>query len=431
MFDIFLKIKYIFNIKLRDKSNRDSKKRQKRINNLRKRKMYNILIYTVTAGNGHNTLAKSFKNALEKYYGNEVNVKIINFFDDYRSIFRSWIVDDGYRMSVKYALPIYNKIFKSMQKNMDSKKFNFSVNYCLYGKYKKILKTIDEFKPDCIICTHFFPAIALTRLKQKGKLFIPFTYFVTDYTVSPYMEYATGVTKLFSPAKDFTDKLVEIGYKPEQIQVIGYLSKIDVEEISREKGKRLSVLIMSGAGAFAGLEKQIKDLLRADLDVDVVLINGKDKKHKAKYDKYIKKLNNAGGLKHTKIENYGFVEDSEMLALLKRADCVVSKVGGNSLIEVVNLGRVLITTNKLAEQEWLNMQYLKKYADCFLIDKDNSLLKLLSSNIFNDDFFDKYSQDIKRIQVSNTSKNYVDAIIELCKEHQKEEINEETNKISE
>ena len=378
--------------------------------------MYNILIFTVTAGNGHNTLASSLKKSLEKYYLEQVNIKIVDFYKNYSSNFKGFIVDNCYRASVKYALPLYNYTFKSMQNKMDNTKYSFTTSFMLAGKEKKVLETINEFKPDCIICTHFFPAILLCRLKEKCNLNIPIVGMITDYVVSPYMEYLTNVTKLFVPVSDFNERLLEIGYKREQLVELGYLSKIDVENNIREKSKRLTILIFSGAGAFDGLKKEIKELFNEDLDINIILINGKDAKSKNQFDKYITKLKLRNKLTKTNIENYGFISNEEMLNLLKRADCVVSKAGANSLTETINLGKVLITTSKLAEQEWQNVKYLQKYAQCFLIDKKNTLTNLIKSNIFTDEFFEKYAQDIKQVQVPEANKNYADAVINICKE---------------
>ena len=128
-----------------------------------------------------------------------------------------------------------------------------------------------------------------------------------------------------------------------------------------------------------------------------------------------------GKLQKMHVENYGFISKEELFDLYKRADCVVSKTGGNSITEIFNLNRVLIVTDKLAAQEWRNVEYLKSFADCFIINKKEDLTNLLKSGVFTDEFFAKYIQDVKKIQTPGANKRYVDAIIELCKEHQKGE----------
>ena len=77
--------------------------------------MKKILIYTVTAGSGHNTLAQTLKDSIEKYCPNEAEVKVINLFKEYPDKFKAWLYNDGYIMSVKYALNVYNAVFKKRQ----------------------------------------------------------------------------------------------------------------------------------------------------------------------------------------------------------------------------------------------------------------------------------------------------------------------------
>ena len=395
--------------------------------------MYNILIYTVTAGNGHNNIASTFAECAKKYYGDDINIKIIKFYNDneYSSPFRNFIIDDCYRLSVKLALPIYNKTYRVKQVKRNLKRNTFWVKAAITGRHKKVLETIEEFKPDCIFCTHFFPAAVLSDLKRQGKLHVPFVTMLFDYIVTPYIETAIEADLIFVPNEELKQEMLQIGFKESQLKVVGLICKYEVQEIPRPKNKRLTVLIFSGAGSFAGLYKQVKFLLKSDLDIDVLLLNGKDKKKYKKLDKYINKLKSTGKLQKMHVENYGFISKEELFDLYKRADCVVSKTGGNSITEIFNLNRVLIVTDKLAAQEWRNVEYLKSFADCFIINKKEDLTNLLKSGVFTDEFFAKYMQDVKKIQTPGANKRYVDAIIELCKEHQKEEINEETNKISE
>lgn len=386
--------------------------------------MYNILVFSVTAGNGHNNLANAFSMQAKRFYGDEVNIKIVRLFNDYHCPIRNFFLDDYYRMSVKYALPLYNKVFITNQEKRRDNRDTFWLDISLIGMYKKMLKTIEEFKPDCIFCSHFLPCIALSRLEEKGQLNIPYVTLLTDYVVTPYIECAKKVDLVFVPNEELKQEMIQIGFKEEQLLVTGLLSKADVDDAPRPKGKRLTILAMSGAGAFSGLFEQIKHLLKANLDIDVILINGKDAKKKKQFDKYIKQLKDKGVLTKTNVENYGFVSDEELLVLFKRADCIVSKTGGNSVSEIVNLNKVLIASKKLAQQEWLNVEYLQRFAECFLIDKKDDLVNLIKSGVFTDEFFAKYMQDIKQIQTPNASKQYVDTVINLCKQHRQSMINE-------
>lgn len=376
--------------------------------------MKRILIFTVTAGNGHNTISRTLRDSLLQFYPGEVEVKIVNMYKDYPSKFRQWIIDDGYKLSVKYTLLIYNAVFKSGQVTKPAKHNPPFIDYCLSGKTKHMLRTIDEFKPDAIFCSHFLPAAALSELKEEGALDIPVATMETDFVYTPFLECCTHVDKIYLPAAEYVDHFIKVGYTHKQIEVLGYPSKILTDNTPRDPNKRLTLLIMSGAGAFFGLESQIRYLLKANLDIDIILINGRDERKKKHFSRVIKQMKKAGKLSRTNVENHGFVSDEKLLELLHRADCIVTKAGGNSTIETINLSKVLITTKYLAEQELSNVNYIRKYADCFMLDKPTALRDLVASGIFTQEFFENYIKNIRVLHRKNANGDYADALIKLC-----------------
>lgn len=66
--------------------------------------MKKVLILTVTAGEGHNSVANSLKSKFESY--GDVKVKILDIFKEYSSKTKVFFIDDGYRAACKYALGI-------------------------------------------------------------------------------------------------------------------------------------------------------------------------------------------------------------------------------------------------------------------------------------------------------------------------------------
>lgn len=374
--------------------------------------MKKILIYTVTAGNGHNTIAKTIDKALKENYGNDVEVKIVDLFKDYKTPFKAFIIDNGYRACVKCLRPAYNYFFKKKQKLKPVKRNTLGVKYALSGKYEKILKTIEEFKPNYIFCTHFLPAIALTNLKNKGKLEIPFSGMVTDYVVCPYIESMTGVDKIIIPCEDLRKVLNKIGFKEEQILNFGFPAKIEKQIKETNENKKLTILIMSGSGSFSGLDENIKQLLKADLDIKINFMNGKNEKQKLKIDKILEKYKN----KNTIANNYGFVDNDLQKELLESCDIIVTKCGANSLMEALNMGKIVITTEKLAEQELQNVIYFQKAIPIYLISKKITILDLIEKEKFDNNFIKEYKAKVNEVCQSGINKKYADFIFENCKE---------------
>ncbi|MGN1227175.1 MAG: glycosyltransferase [Christensenellales bacterium] len=374
--------------------------------------MRKILIYTVTAGSGHNTIANTIKNSLIENYGEDVEIKIVDLFKDYKTNFKAFVIDNGYRFSVKYFRPLYNFCFRKKQKSKPVKRNTLGVKFALSGKYKNILETIEEFQPNYIFCTHFLPAIALTNLKANGKLTIPFSTMVTDYVVCPYIEGTTGAENILTPCDDMKNVLLSIGFKETQILNYGFPAKIEKKLTTNENcEKRLNLLIMSGSGSFSGLDKNIKQLLKADLGIDINFVNGKNQKQKNKIQKLIEKY----GHNNTIVQNFGFVDNDKQKELLESCDIIVTKCGANSLMEALNLGKVVITSDKLAEQELQNVEYFRKFIPIFLVGKKFTILNILQSEGIDVKYLNNYKQKIDKICKSGINKQYADFIYSHCK----------------
>ena len=69
-----------------------------------------ILIFSSSAGNGHNSTAKRIK---EKVLENnpEAEIKIIDSYNAYASPLKAWIMEDGYFWICKNWVNLYNKVF--------------------------------------------------------------------------------------------------------------------------------------------------------------------------------------------------------------------------------------------------------------------------------------------------------------------------------
>lgn len=194
--------------------------------------MKNILIYTVTAGSGHNTIAGSISQALSKYYGGAVNIKVVDFYKAYKLRLRAFICDSGYKFAVKNFRHCYNGAFKAKQKRMvraRKGKVSLDARFMVSGTRQKILSTLADFKPDVVLCTHFFPAVALSKLRGRGDSLqgACVGFVVTDYVVCPYTECAVNLDFVCTFSADFVTKLKAIGFAENKIKVIPPPTKID------------------------------------------------------------------------------------------------------------------------------------------------------------------------------------------------------------
>jgi len=232
-----------------------------------------------------------------------------------------------------------------------------------------------------------FHPIALTNLKNRGKLDVPFYSIVTDFTVYPLTEYGQGVEKIIIPCEELREGLVKLGYRDDQIACLGFPVRVErpAERPNRGKG-RLSLMIMAGPGRIKTIDRDLERLLAADLDIHIDVLNGRDARHRRKVDRMISRA----GLQHTDIENHGFVDDATYFGIMNGCDIMVSKCGANTLSEAIKLGKVVITSPDLVGQELENLEYFTERIPIFKIDKRAGILDVLRGNTFDDAFLDDY-----------------------------------------
>jgi len=363
-----------------------------------------ILIYTMSSGDGHNMISKMLKENFEKYRPG-CEVIILDYYKDYPSPIRSFIGEKFYRFTMGHAHWLYYIYYNVYRHDAPPKRYPIGMWYAHLGKYRRVLRTVDEFRPDFIIGTHMFHPIGLTNLKNRGKLDVPFYSIVTDFTVYPLSEFGLGVEKIITPCEELKDGLMKLGYREDQIACLGFPVRVErpAERPNRGKG-RLSLMIMAGPGRIKTIDRDLMDLLEADLDIHIDVLNGKDERHRRKIDRMISKA----APRNTVIENHGFVDDATYFEIMNGCDIMVSKCGANTLSEAIKLGKVVITSPDLVGQELENLEYFSERIPIFRIDKKVGILDILRENTFDDAFLDDYWARTDGIIPDEGYRRYVD-----------------------
>ncbi|MBE5736890.1 MAG: hypothetical protein E7348_00615 [Clostridiales bacterium] len=369
-----------------------------------------VLILAVTAGEGHNSISKAIASQL----GDRAEVKIYDLFKNEQK-FMEFVVNDFYFWSCKNFLKLSNALFRKMRDSEIKDVKHTSMHKMLKKTKPRILKLINDYQPDMVFCAHTYAAHIMSEFKENGLYNNKVFYVVSDYDLSPCIETCTFVDYVISPNADFDDILIKKGFKKEQILPIGipvapkFAVAIDKKEIRARLGvsqDKFVVFIMNGGVGFGRTEKLIQNLCKANVDFEVICVCGKNKKLKAKIDKYISK-----GKYRIKVYNYGFVNNVE--ELMSASDCYIGKMGGLSINEALNKGLPLISIKKLPWQEYDNMVYLTSKGVCDYIYDDKKAYLVLENLITTDGLFDERKNNIKCVYKPNAIFDIVDKMLEV------------------
>lgn len=367
-----------------------------------------VLIFTASAGNGHNSTAQKISAKILSKHP-EAEIKTKDMYRSYANKLKAWAMSDGYVLACNHLVDVYNYFFKKSEKsnyeNRNKSKANRETYSIMYG----MLKEIYDFKPDVIISTYIFGAVALTNLKRFYKIPATTICMTLDYGISPYWECATGVDEMFLTDAYMEKPFLERGFKKNQLVVSGIPvdDGFSVQENKVQAKKDLNLdenmftLLVSRASFFpVSNQKLVSEFKKILVPIQIVIWNGKDKKGRQSLQKQLDKSN----LIH-KVQNLGFVDD--LPKLFSAGDAILMKAGGLTTTEALTKTLPMIILDKLPQQEVHNKNYLTKMGVALSVNKKSSISNNVSKLVKNKNLYEKMIENIKSIQKFNTLNTFL------------------------
>ncbi|MCX5695258.1 MAG: glycosyltransferase [Candidatus Omnitrophica bacterium] len=311
-----------------------------------------VLITYASAGAGHRRVAEAVYNYFKENRP-EVELKIVDILAQTNALFR-FDYTKGYTFLIRHAVALWHfafwltefKVFRPLTRLIAST-IN-SINTRGFVSY-----LVSE-NPDYIISTHFLPSEIAGRLKLKNKISSKLVTIITDFGVHPFW-IAKG-TDFYVVASDFTkDRLLAEGVPEDKVKVFGlpsdakFLKQFDRLALGNKLGiqvDKFTVLLMTGSFGTGPLE-DIAELLAPE--AQVILVCAGNKKLYARLT--------ARNLANVKV--FGFVNNAEELMAV--SDVIVTKPGGSTIAEILNMELAPIFISMIPGQEEANVRALKQF----------------------------------------------------------------------
>mgnify|MGYP002596902599 FL=1 len=309
-----------------------------------------VLILTVTAGQGHNQVAKTLCEYLQSEGAEALYLDALEYINPVLKESVSY----GYLMSAEKLPKVYGKVYRLAEKRdlegKDSKFIKIS-NTILSGK---LVRLVGEYMPDVIVCTHVFAAILMNYLSDKIDKKIKTVGVITDFTIHPYWEdttadyYITANEMLTNQARKRgidVEKIVPIG-----IPINPKFAKRTDKQTAREKlgiADMRTVLVMSGSMGYGKVAALMEKLDKSNIEFQIISVCGRNEKLKNEID----------GMQFSRpVYNYGSSDKIDLF--MDAADCIVTKPGGLTTSEALAKGLPMIMANPIPGQEDRNVEFL-------------------------------------------------------------------------
>ncbi|MEG1506310.1 MAG: glycosyltransferase [Bacilli bacterium] len=373
-----------------------------------------ILIVYCSFGSGHKTIAE----VVEKYflensdcevkildvtkYSNtlgKISVKIFNHIINHRSEF---IFNLAYEV-------VDNKIGSLNQIGFVKKAFNNEL----------LKKEIVEFNPDLTVSTHFWASNIVSYYNKIGLIKSKVITIITDYISHSfwrkYHEYQDG----FIVANDIVkNEMIEKGVDGKKIHPFGLpidrnkLLNLKAKSLIRKKyniDKDKETFLFFGGGSAGSMAyyEYFKLLVKSNYPINIIFICGKNAVLENKSRAYVVKNN----LINVKV--LGFVKD--VYSLLNISDFVITKPGGATITECLEMHVPMVLVPGFGGQEKYNARFVAKKKYGLKTRTPIGLNHTIKKLIKNDNYRIKYKTNLEKVEPNDSTKKIFDLCMGMLK----------------
>jgi processive 1,2-diacylglycerol beta-glucosyltransferase len=314
-----------------------------------------LLLLSVSAGAGHTRAA----DAILTYAGNfgsNVTARHLDVMDFVTPGFRK-LYTDFYIKLVNKTPMLWGWLYQvtnDAQPDSSMQRLRRSVEQL---NTQALLKEIDSFKPDAIVCTHFLPAEILSRMIRKDRLACPVWVQVTDFDLHRMWihEHMAGY---FAANEEVAFRMRAQGINAETIHITGipimpaFAQALDRTECAREFGLdplRTTFLLMGGGAGLGSLDVIADRLLALDANFQLIVLAGRNAAA-------LSALQGLAARHPGRLLPQGFTDKVERL--MACADLVITKPGGLTTSECLAMGLPMIVNAPIPGQEERNADFL-------------------------------------------------------------------------
>ena len=339
-----------------------------------------IIILYASFGGGHFKASEAIKNyILENYPENEV--EMLDALKYTKNAFDKIMINSYVNMA-RYSPELWGDIYKLGAKQYSVANFSNAVQKLLSFK---LIKYFKEQKPDIIISTHPFVTEMCAVLKKSEKISSKLNVVITDYASHRFWELKPEcIDNYFVANEEMKYVMISHGIDENKIHITGipistnffidYNKENIYKDFNLDSNKKTVLIFGGGEYGISNIKDFYKGLLNIDEDVQIVTIAGK----RTKSQKIFKKLAESSN-KNVIVLGY----TDKIPELMHIADFIISKPGGLTTTEIINMGIPFVIINPVPGQEIENAkeQERKEYIDsCAFYNKQLEYLQNEISN---------------------------------------------------
>lgn len=370
----------------------------------------NILFLTVSAGGGHSKAAEVLKEYIDSNYPDS-KTQIVDAYKYINPILDKLVIG-GYLKTLKINPRLWGKIYELSEKDDASNDLLQKMNKLLSYKIKRYIKA---FKPDVLVCTHPFGLQMACEIKRLGTFNIPIVNIITDYSAHAY--YIDDQVDAYIVAHELMIyDLIEKGVNKERVFPFGlpisqkFNQEYDKRELLNIYGlkDKLTFLLMGGSLGIGEIKKLFIKLIKGDLDIQIIMVCGKNEKLKNQIEKIYSKSNSA-----KKAIILGFTD--KVHELMTISDWIITKPGGLTVTEALLMQLPIVIMSPIPGQEERNTSYLLNNGVAVKLDDIANFEKIYNQYLSNSLRINHIKEMCKHLSKPDSVKDITNFLYQISK----------------
>lgn len=380
-------------------------------------KQIRILVFSAAYGNGHLRAAEAI---IEEIRIKEPSAIVTHLdFGDFLSKRFNSIVKKLYIELIKRSPKLWGKFYYQTTKLHPQSRIQRFLNQL--GR-TNLLKYIQEFKPDLIVCTYPTISSILAQLRLEHILQVPLITVITDYTVHSHWVHP-GVDRYIVACEEVKKMLVSGGIFAQRIQVTGipispkFEGKMNRELIISKLGinpNLPTLLIMGAYGSLESTKRICQNLSDSRVPVQSIIVCGNNRKLYHSLQEVITYAPNP-------MVRLGYVDNME--ELMSVSDLIITKAGGLTVTEALTKHLPLVIYKPIPGQEEENSHFVQRIGAGQIAGTQEEFEGLLSHLLSYPNEIEKMREKAATALPGHSAKRAVETMLELtinnCKIKQK------------
>ena len=355
-----------------------------------------VLVLYARYGSGHEAIAKYVANYLSE--DKNLNIYLLDISDYGNFLGRIGVKVMDFVGKYRPAL-----IFNFFYELMDHRLTTLAHNQFAKKSYdnETLRNVIVDYNPDIVISTHFYASNIITYYKKLGLIKPKLYTIITDYRPhecwirNKHLEdgYIVGnnVVKEELIERGVESKKIYPFGLPLNIEKIKHLDKIEdiYKRYNLKKDKKIYLFFGGSSVGSMYYYDYFKTICKLNLDKFIIFISGKNEKLRVKCEEYVSK---------NKIDNVlvlGYSKD--VLNLMKISTLVISKPGGATVTESLEMRLPMILVPGVGGQEKYNARFITRKRYGLKVRTVWGFKRVLERLEVNDTFILKAHERLKKL----------------------------------